>query len=128
MNIQCTLSDMFIRIKNTKFNKKKNIYCFNSKINKNILNILCKEGYINKFNIFKKYIIEINLKYYKNNSVIDDIILISKPSLRVYYNINKIKKISIKNGIIIISTSKGIMTHKDARFFNIGGEAICYVY
>lgn len=128
--MQDSISDMFTRIKNGHHAKKQKINLPSSKFKIAIANILKKEGYIKHFTYTKciKPNLELLLKYFNNKSVITNIKRISKSSIRIYKNKRSLPKIMNGLGIAIISTSKGLMTDKNARKFGLGGEIICYVY
>ncbi len=122
------IADMFTRIRNgskAKF-EKVNMPSSNSKVN--IARILKDSGYVKDYSVAeddKQGILQIVLKYDdEERSVFTEITRISKPSRRVYVNKNKIPQIKNGLGIAIISTSKGILTDKDAREQNVGGEVI----
>ncbi|MGL5308629.1 MAG: 30S ribosomal protein S8 [Metamycoplasmataceae bacterium] len=125
------IADMIVRIKmaNARRHKKVTIPHSNTKIK--ILEIMQREGYIGEFEVntdgVKKEII-LTLKYKGNERVITDIKRISKPGLRVYSEVDSIPKVLSGFGIAIISTSKGIITDKEARKANIGGEVLAYVW
>jgi len=94
---------------------------------------LKKEGYINDFNKVEVknknfFRIEIDLKYYEGSSVIEGIQRVSTPGLRVYTSVDTIPQVKNGFGISVISTSKGVMTDKQARKENVGGEVLCYVW
>ncbi|MGL5590925.1 MAG: 30S ribosomal protein S8 [Metamycoplasmataceae bacterium] len=125
------IADMIVRIKmaNSRRHKKVSIPHSNTKIK--ILEIMHREGYVGEFEVntdgVKKEII-LTLKYKGNERVITDIKRISKPGLRVYSEVDSIPKVLSGFGIAIISTSKGIITDKEARKANIGGEVLAYVW
>ncbi|MGL4252019.1 MAG: 30S ribosomal protein S8 [Metamycoplasmataceae bacterium] len=125
------IADMIVRIKmaNSRRHKKVSIPHSNTKIK--ILEIMQREGYVGEFEVntdgVKKEII-LTLKYKGNERVITDIKRISKPGLRVYSEVDSIPKVLSGFGIAIISTSKGIITDKEARKANIGGEVLAYVW
>ncbi|CAL4323242.1 30S ribosomal protein S8 [Buchnera aphidicola] len=129
MSMQDPISDMFTRIRNgQKANKIfVNIPC--SKVKIAISKLLKDEGYIIDYKILgeKKKILTIYLKYFNNSPVIEKVIRISKPSLRIYKKKNNICSVINGLGIAIISTSKGIMTDKKARKLGVGGELICHI-
>ncbi|BBA85105.1 30S ribosomal protein S8 [Candidatus Nardonella dryophthoridicola] len=131
MNIQDPISDMIVNIKNGQLSNKKFIFTYYSKLKFNILNILKNEGFIKKifFLKFKNNVnkIKIFLKYYKNKPVIENINIISKPSLRIYIKKNFVNRFKFNFGVYIISTSKGVFTDKDIKKIGIGGELLCYV-
>lgn len=133
MSIHDPIADALTIIRNGCRSKKDNVsISFSTKI-QNILEILKKEGYIIDFKKvevkYKKiFRLEINLKYYEGISVIEGIQRISTPGLRVYTSVDTIPQVKNGFGISIISTSKGIMTDKEARKENVGGEVLCYVW
>lgn len=125
MIITDTLSNLFSAIKNGFLAKKTKIIQPNSKKSINILNILINEGFIKTYKINSKNQIEVFLKYRNNNSVIKEIVRISKPGRRFHI---KNKDLYIKkSGFYILSTSLGIMTDLEAKKLNIGGELICRI-
>jgi len=133
------ISDMFCAIKNAQAVKKETVDIPFSKMKFEIAKILEREGFIEKVEKIKKKIqkgrkkpkpfLRIQLKYDKNKGgAISDIKRISKPGQRIYLPYKKIKKVKGGYGIAIISTSKGIMTDKEARRKKVGGEVICEVW
>ncbi len=132
MNIQDPISDLITQIRNAYLAKKEYIVVFSSKIKISILDILKKEFFINDYTIIndknniKK--VKIILKYYgKKIPMIKNIRRISKPSLRIYKKNKDLKILTNKFGISIISTTKGVMSNKEAKNKNIGGEVLCIV-
>lgn len=125
------IGDFLIRIKNSNQRKHKLVTIPHSKSKEAIVKILLDEGYIEKYIVnkikFKKEIV-ITLKYKGNQKVISGVKRISKPGLRVYIPFEKIPYVLSGFGIAIISTSKGIITDKEARKNNIGGEVLAYVW
>ena len=103
-----------------------------SNIKKEIARILLEEGYIKGYDVIedgKQGLIRMQLKYGKNGEkVITGIKKISKPGMRVYADRNNVPKVLNGIGISVISTSKGIVTDKQARELGVGGEVICYVW
>lgn len=126
------IADMLTRIRNANNAKHDSLDVPASNMKKAIANILLGEGYIKGFDVIedgKQGIMRIQLKYGQNNEkVITGIKRISKPGLRVYAKRNEIPRVLGGLGIAIISTSKGIITDKEARKNNAGGEVICYVW
>lgn len=126
------IADMLTRIRNGNNARHKSVDVPASNIKKEISEILLKEGYIKKYEFIeddKQGIIKIDFKYGENNErVISGIKRISKPGLRVYVNRENIPRVLGGLGIAIISTSKGIVTDKEARKLGVGGEVICYVW
>ncbi|WP_343187708.1 30S ribosomal protein S8 [Buchnera aphidicola (Periphyllus koelreuteriae)] len=129
MSMHDPISDMFIRIKNGQSANKISVKIPFSNFKKEITILLKKEGYIKDFFVKKsiKPILEIFLKYFKGKPVIEKIKRVSKPRLRVYKKKNNISKVMSGLGISIISTSKGILSDKEARQKGLGGEIICYI-
>ena len=99
---------------------------------KSIAEILLAEGYIKNFEIIddnKQGVIKVEMKYGSNKEkVINGIKKISKPGLKVYAKANEIPRVLGGLGIAIISTSKGIVSDKEARKLGVGGEVICYIW
>lgn len=127
------ISDMIVRIKNANARKHRQVSMPHSKLKMQILNILQNEGYISEVKIIeeknspKKDII-VTLKYKGNDRVITDIKRISKPGLRIYASVESIPQVQSGFGVAIISTSKGLLTDKEARKENIGGEVLAYIW
>ena len=127
------IADMLTRIRNANSAKHKTVDVPNSKMKTAIAEILFKEGYIKSFEEIKEEnnqgVIRITLKYTeKGNKVIDGLKRISKPGLRVYASKDELPKVLNGLGIALISTSKGIMTDKEARNLGLGGEVLAYVW
>ena len=127
-----SLSDMLARIKNAHKAKKSFTSCFSSKLNSNVLSVLKEEGYIRDFQNVKVREginnIKIDLKYYQGIPVIKKIRRISKPGIRVYSKIKELNKPYGGLGISIISTPKGVMSDRQAKVNNVGGEILCEVF
>ena len=132
MQITDTIADMLTRIRNASSAKHDSVDVPASKVKKAIAQILLDEGYIASFTVEedgKQGIIHITLKYGQNKSqIITGIRRISKPGLRIYTNVEDMPKVMKGLGIAILSTSKGIMTDKEARKANVGGEVLAYVW
>ena len=132
MQITDSIADMLTRIRNANSAKHDTVQIPASNIKKSIAQILVDEGYIKSFKVIeygKQGIIEIALKYGPNKSqVITGLRRVSKPGLRIYSNCEDMPKVQNGLGIVILSTSKGIMTDKDARKANVGGEVLAYVW
>lgn len=132
MHATDVIADMLTRIRNAAAAKHETVDIPASKIKRRIAEILLEEGYIKDITDIddkKQGIIRITLKYGENKrSVITGIKRISKPGLRVYAGKNEIPRVLGGLGIAIVSTSKGIMTDKEARKLGVGGEIIAYVW
>lgn len=127
------IADMLTRIRNANSAKHKTVDIPASNMKLAIAKILFEEGYIKFFEEIKEEnnqgIIRITLKYSeKGKRVIDGLRRISKPGLRVYASKDELPKVLNGLGIALISTSKGIMTDKNAREAGLGGEVLAYVW
>ncbi|MCP4393501.1 MAG: 30S ribosomal protein S8 [Alphaproteobacteria bacterium] len=124
------IADMLVRIKNANQRKHKDVAMPHSKVKENIAVILKSEGFISGFSVAgegKDKKITIALKYKGAQRAITGVKRISKPGLRVYAGAEDLPKVLSGFGTAIISTSNGIITEKEARKANIGGEVLAYV-
>ena len=132
MQITDSIADMLTRIRNATSAKHDTVSVPASNIKKAIAQILLDEEYIKGFKVIddgKQGVIEIALKYGPNKtSVITGLRRVSKPGLRIYTNCENMPKVMRGLGIAIISTSKGVMTDKDARKLNVGGEVLAFIW
>ena len=133
MTMSDPIADMLTRIRNANTAKHDTVDVPASKMKVAIAEILLKEGYIKSYEVeevgsFKT--IHITLKYGKNKNekVISGLKRISKPGLRVYANTEDLPKVLGGLGIAIISTNKGVLTDKEARKLNVGGEVLAFVW
>ena len=126
------IADMLTRIRNANAMRYKEVEVPSSKVKVEIAKILKEEGFINDYKIKKNNvqdIIVISLKYGDNKErVITGLKRISKPGLRVYATVDELPRVFNGLGIAIISTSHGVMTDRDARKANIGGEVLAFVW
>ena len=126
------IADMLTRIRNANTNKHDTVLIPQSKTKLAIAEILKEEGYIVDFKTVESEqgkMIEVTLKYGPNGEkVIQGLKRISKPGLRIYSNAEQLPQVLNGLGIAIVSTSKGIMTDKNARKNNVGGEVLAYVW
>jgi small subunit ribosomal protein S8 len=126
------IADMLTRIRNANIVRHETVEIPASKMKREIAEILKKEGFIRDAEYVedsKQGIIRLFLKYGSNNErVISGLKRISKPGLRVYTKSQEVPRVLGGLGIAIISTSKGVMTDKDARQSKAGGEVICYIW
>ncbi len=132
MQITDTIADMLTRIRNANSAKHPTVDVPASNMKKQIAQILVDEGYIKNFRVIeddKQGVIRITLKYTENKSqVITGLRRVSKPGLRIYSNSKDMPKVMKGLGIAIVSTSKGIMTDREARKNNVGGEVLAFVW
>ncbi len=132
MNTTDPIADMLTRIRNASNSKFKTVDVPASNMKRAIADILYKEGYIRAYEEVKdeaQGVIRISLKYdEKGTKVISGLKRISKPGLRVYASKEDLPKVLNGLGIALISTSKGIMTDKEARKENLGREILAYVW
>ena len=132
MQITDTIADMLTRIRNASAAKHDSVAIPASNVKKAIAQILLDEGYIQSFTVEedgKQGVIHITLKYGQNKSqIITGIRRVSKPGLRIYTNVEDMPRVMKGLGIAILSTSKGILTDKQARKANVGGEVLAFVW
>ena len=126
------IADMLTRIRNAIIAKHKEVSIPTSKTKVNIAEVVLNEGYISAYEVVGEgvdSVIKITLKYGPNNErVINGIKRISKPGLRIYAGYEDLPKVLNGLGIAIVSTSKGLMTDRQARAEKIGGEVLAYVW
>ena len=126
------IADMLTRIRNANQNRAKTVSMPSSKMKEEIARILKNEGFVEEFSIEENDVqntLTLTLKYgQKKERVITGLKRVSKPGLRVYSKAEELPRVLNGLGIAIISTPKGIMTDKDARKENVGGEVIAYIW
>jgi small subunit ribosomal protein S8 len=121
------ISDLVARLNNAITRKKADLLVPNTKVTKNILNVLEDQGFIRGYQLKSNNSLIINLKYYKNNSVVNSLKVVSKPSKRIYFSKEEIiqwKNQNNKFDVLLISTNRGILTHQEALNLNLGGEIL----
>lgn len=132
MQITDSVADMLTRIRNANSAKHDTVEIPASNMKKAIAQILVDEGYIKSYTVTedgKQGVITITLKYGPNKSqVITGLRRVSKPGLRIYTSCEDMPKVMKGLGIAILSTPKGVMTDKDARKANVGGEVLAFVW
>ena len=133
MTMSDPIADMLTRIRNANTAKHDTVDVPASKMKIAIADILLNEGYITKYDIVEDgniKTIRITLKYgaYKNEKVITGLKRISKPGLRVYANRDELPRVLGGLGTAIISTNQGVITDKEARKLNVGGEVLAFVW
>ena len=132
MSMTDPIADFLTRIRNAIKAGKKSVDIPTSKMKNGIAEIMKKANFINDFNVIetengKKYI-SIKLKYNGGISVIDGLKKVSTPGLRKYSKADELPRVRNGLGIAVISTSKGLMTDKQARLNKLGGEVICEIW
>ena len=132
MTMTDPIADMLTRIRNANIVGHDTVEIPASKMKKSIAEILLNEGFIKNFEVVednKQGMIKVEMKYGANKEKVSNgIKKISKPGLKVYAKANDIPKVLGGLGIAIISTSKGVVSDKEARKLGVGGEVICYVW
>ncbi|MBQ2670142.1 MAG: 30S ribosomal protein S8 [Clostridia bacterium] len=132
MQITDPIADLLTRIRNANSSRHETVDIPASNMKKAITQILLDEGYIKDFQVIedgKQGVIRVTLKYSpEKERVISGIKRVSKPGLRIYAGAAELPRVLKGLGIAIISTSKGIMTDKEARKQNIGGEVLAFVW
>ena len=131
MSFQDPTADCLTRIRNGLMRGKKVVHAPFSKFKHELVSLLVKEGYLNaceKISADGKDSLSITLKYINEAPAIREITRISKPSLRKYSASTDLSEVKNGLGIYIISTNKGLMSDKDAKSLNVGGEVICEVF
>ena len=133
MTMSDPIADMLTRIRNANTAKHDTVDVPSSKMKLAIADILVKEGYIAKYNIVEEgnfNTIRITLKYGadKNEKVINGLKRISKPGLRVYASAADMPRVLGGLGVAIVSTNQGVITDKEARSLNVGGEVLAFIW
>ena len=132
MHITDPIADMLTRIRNANSAKHDTVDIPASNMKKAIAQILVDEGYIKNYKLIedgKQGVIRVTLKYAEGKSqVITGLRRVSKPGLRIYSNVEEMPKVMKGLGVAIVSTSKGIMTDREARKQNVGGEVLAFIW
>ncbi|QYK01573.1 30S ribosomal protein S8 [Shewanella psychrotolerans] len=129
MSMQDPIADMLTRIRNGQAANKVSVSMPSNKLKVAIAQTLKEEGYIADYAVAgeAKPVLEITLKYFQGQPVVETIQRVSRPGLRIYKGKNELPKVMGGLGVAIVSTSKGLMTDRAARQHGMGGEVICYV-
>lgn len=130
MSLQDPLADMFTRIRNGQMARKKSVEIPSSKQKVELARVLRDEGYIDGYEVVGENaiaVLRVDLKYYEGKPVIEHISRVSRPGLRVYKKVNELPRVKQGLGVLIVSTSRGVMTDRAARKANVSGEIICQV-
>ena len=131
MHITDPIVDMLTRIRNANSARHDTVDVPASNMKKSIAQILLDEGYIKSYQIVDdgtQGVIHITLKYNGKDKVITGLRRVSKPGLRVYVGADELPRVLRGLGIAIVSTSKGVMTDREARKMNIGGEVLAFIW
>ena len=132
MQITDSIADLLTRIRNANSAKHETVDIPASNIKKAIMQILVDEGYLKSFTVIedgKQGMIKAVLKYGEGKTpIITGLRRVSKPGLRVYSNVEDMPKVMKGLGIAIVSTSKGVMTDRQARKENVGGEVLAFIW
>ena len=132
MVVTDTIADMLTRIRNANQMRYQEVSVPDSNLKVSLAKILKEEGFIEDYKVVNDNVqgtIELTLKYGQNKErVITGLKRISKPGLRVYAKAGEVPKVLNGLGIAVISTSHGVMTDKEARKENLGGEVLCYIW
>lgn len=129
--MQDNLSNLLISIQNGSRARRLSILVPNSKFSRNILKVLSKEGYLRGFSIDLNNLnkIKVYLKYYNNKPVVQKVLRVSKPGIRIYSSVRDLSKYLFpRQSLVLISTSKGLISHKDAMKYKLGGEVLFKIY
>lgn len=124
------IADMLTRIRNGQMAGHSSVNMPSSKMKVAVAKVLSDEGYVSTYAVKEidgKPQLTVSLKYFEGNPVIESVKRVSRPGLRVYKNKNELPQVIGGLGVAIISTSKGIMSDRQARETGVGGEIICYV-
>lgn len=130
MSMTDPIADMLTRIRNAQMAQKGAVLMPSSKLKLAIAAVLKDEGYIENFAVREnsgKPELDIALKYYAGEPVIERIERVSRPGLRVYKGCGDLPRVMNGLGVAIVSTPKGVMTDRKARASNLGGEVLCIV-
>nr|YP_010027417.1 ribosomal protein S8 [Rhoiptelea chiliantha]AXS67598.1 ribosomal protein S8 [Rhoiptelea chiliantha]QOS47506.1 ribosomal protein S8 [Rhoiptelea chiliantha]WDE75695.1 ribosomal protein S8 [Rhoiptelea chiliantha]WKF54252.1 ribosomal protein S8 [Rhoiptelea chiliantha]WNI01423.1 ribosomal protein S8 [Rhoiptelea chiliantha] len=130
-----TIADIITSIRNADMNRKGTVRIPSTNITENLVKILLREGFIEnvrKHQESNKYFLVLTLRHRRNRKgpykTILNLKRISRPGLRIYSNYQRIPRILGGMGIVILSTSRGIITDREARLEGIGGEILCYIW
>ena len=131
MSMSDPIADMLIRIRNAQMVGHTETVMPASKLKVSIAKVLKDEGYIEDFALREngtRKELAVALKYYAGRPVIERLERVSKPGLRVYAKADRLPRVLGGLGVAVVSTSRGLMTDKEARQSHVGGEVLCYVW
>jgi small subunit ribosomal protein S8 len=126
------LGDLLTRIRNGQRANKRTIVAPGSRLHRNVLEVLKREGYIRGYDLQERRTgvreVQIELKYNEGEPVIQEISRVSRPGRRVYSKIKELPRVYNGLGITILSTPQGVLSDAEARAANVGGEVLCRVF
>ena len=131
MSMQDTVADMLTRIRNAQMAKLPSVSMPSSTLKVSIANVLVEEGFLGAMDVAEdgaKKTLNLTLRYFEGQPVIQEIKRFSRPGLRQYKGAQDLPKVAGRLGVSIVSTSKGVMTDRQARKENVGGEVLCTVF
>ena len=132
MTMTDPMADMLTRIRNANTAMHDDVSMPSSKLKEALATVLQREGYIAGFRVSPNgsaaHTLTIDMKYVDRKRVISGVRRVSTPGLRVYAKANEIPRVLGGLGVAVVSTSRGLMTDRDARKANMGGEVVCYVW
>jgi len=131
MPVTDPIADLLTRVRNASRAKKRRVEIPSSKMKLSLVEILKQQNFIEDYKLVednKQNVIDVKLKYTNGEAAISGLKKISKPGLRVYEGTDNLPRVLNGLGIAVISTSKGLMTEKQARKESIGGEVICHIW
>ncbi|MCH7973310.1 MAG: 30S ribosomal protein S8 [Bacteroidetes bacterium] len=131
MPVTDPIADLLTRIRNASKAKKRRVEIPSSKMKLSLVEIFKQQNFIHDYNLVednKQNVIDVRLKYTNGEAAISGLKKISKPGLRIYEGADTLPRVLNGLGIAVISTSKGLMTEKQARKESIGGEVICHIW
>ncbi len=126
------IADMLTRIRNGVMANKKVVAMPSSKMRHNLVRVLTEEKFVRGYKIVPSDgpspTLKVYLKYNEGESVLKGIQRVSKPGRRVYAKLDKLPRVRGGLGVAILSTSKGVLTDRQAKMLGVGGEVLCYVW
>lgn len=130
MSMSDPIADMLTRIRNGQLANHSEVVMPSSKMKVAVAKVLADEGYISSYEVIDtngKLSLSVGLKYFQGKPVIELLKRVSRPGLRVFKNKSELPSVIGGLGVAVISTSKGIMSDREARKQGVGGEIVCYV-
>lgn len=130
MSMSDPIADMLTRIRNGQMAGHAKVEMPSSKLKASLAKLLTEEGFVESYTVKEqegKSFLSVDLKYYQGKPVIEMLKRVSRPGLRVYKNKDELPKVIGGLGVAVVSTSKGIMSDREARKLGVGGEIVCYV-